>query len=58
MPGAGHDPGNWGSTLKISLLASIALLLLLAACANGAASSDNDKTRGVYGGVTGGWSHP
>jgi hypothetical protein len=36
------------------------LLLLLAACAGGGAAdnSDNARTHGVYGGVTGGWSRP
>jgi hypothetical protein len=34
------------------------LLLLLAACAGNADTTDNGKSHGLYGGVTGGWSHP
>jgi hypothetical protein len=38
--------------------AVLGLLLLLAACAGGNETPDNGKPHGVYGGVTGGWSHP
>lgn len=44
------------------LAAAAGMLLLLAGCApmgnGGAQGSDNDKSGGFYGGLSGGWTHP
>lgn len=43
--------------MRIALWLLLCGLLTLAGCARSGAASDQDKQNGLYGGVTGGWTH-
>jgi hypothetical protein len=46
------------AAMKIRLWLVLACLLAIAGCSASATTSDQDKQNGLYGGVTGGWTHP
>jgi hypothetical protein len=43
--------------MRIAAWFALIGLLLIAGCAGGGNSSDNDKNGVFYGGATGGWTH-
>jgi hypothetical protein len=44
--------------IKVRLWLALACLLAIAGCSASGTTSDQDKQNGLYGGVTGGWTHP
>lgn len=44
--------------MKIRFWLALASLLVIAACSANGGASNQDKQNGLYGGVTGGWTHP
>jgi hypothetical protein len=44
--------------MKIRLWLILAASLAIAGCSASGTTSEQDKQNGLYGGVTGGWTHP